>query len=151
MPLLDAGFHNEQGAVDEIKLVQHGPGAMVIVCGSDTSDLSDPKKFKMVPALIDTGASQSCIDRALADSLNLIQVDKITISGVAGPQEHPVYAAHIIAHGLDIVQFGRFAAVNLSDGGQYQAVLLGRDFLRNVLMIYDGLRGQVTVASPKRA
>ncbi len=76
-------------------------------------------------------------------------MDIVTISGVAGAKEHPVYLAHILIPQLDIIQYGKFTGVDLKSGGQVHDVLLGRDFLRNVIMIYDGFRSQVTIASTK--
>ena len=48
---------------------------------------------------------------------------------------------------LEIFEFGAFAGVDLGAGEQPQRVLLGRTFLQSTVMIYDGVRGQVTVAS----
>lgn len=49
---------------------------------------------------------------------------------------------------LEIQQYGRFAGVDLNDGGQAHHVLIGRNFLSGVIMIYDGIRAQVTLACP---
>jgi hypothetical protein len=47
-------------------------------------------------------------------------------------------------------QWGAFAGVELRAGGQPHGVLLGRSFLNQCIMIYDGIREQVTVATPKQ-
>jgi hypothetical protein len=44
-------------------------------------------------ALVDTGATESCIDSALAMQLNLPVVDRQTISGVHGPKEVNLHLA----------------------------------------------------------
>ncbi len=82
--------------------------------------------------------------------LGLKPVDEILIAGVGGAKPHVVYLAHILIPQLDIVQWGAFAGVDLKAGGQFHGVLLGRTFLEGCVMIYDGIRSQVTVAAPKR-
>jgi hypothetical protein len=96
-------------------------------------------------ALIDSGATESCIDEMLAISLKLPLIDKIMMGGVAGAKEHNVYLAALNMPAIGRSQYGRFAAVDLAGGGQLFRVLLGRTFLADVIHIYDGLRGQVTV------
>jgi predicted aspartyl protease len=103
-----------------------------------------------VPALVDTGASQSCIDSDLAAALGLKPIDEILMAGVGGAKQHLVYLAHILIPQLDIIQWGAFAGVDLKAGGQAHRVLLGRTFLNGCILIYDGIRAQVTIASPKR-
>ena len=115
-------------------------------------DLSEsPKNYRseQALALIDTGASLCMIDKYLAERLSLIQIDKCDISGVGGLKPHPVYMAAVWIPQLELSQVGRFVAGYLKDGGQSHDVILGRDFLSKVIMIYDGLRSQVTISSPK--
>lgn len=149
MPLIDCSFQETDGKHNPEKLEFLGPGVVVTVCGEEIPTTDDGKKFRNVPALIDTGACQSCIDDDLAKELGLKAVDKITIAGAGGAKEHPMYLAHIIIPQMEIVQWGAFAGVNLKAGGQPHSVLLGRNFLRGCVMIYDGLRAQVTLAAPK--
>lgn len=73
------------------------------------------------------------------------------MSGVSGMQKHAVYLASVSIPDLEFLQYGRFAGVDLRDGGQAHQALLGRTFLQNVILIYDGLRGQVTLASQRLA
>jgi predicted aspartyl protease len=98
-----------------------------------------------VAALIDTGATESCIDEALALQLGLPLVDKINIGGVAGASLHNVFLAVVSIPSANLVQSGRFAGVHLAAGGQIHRVLLGRTFLRNSILVYDGRTGRVTL------
>jgi predicted aspartyl protease len=98
-----------------------------------------------VPALIDTGAQQSCIDEQLAQQLNLPLIDQAKLSGVSGAMIFNVYLAHIAIPGVAL-QYGQFTGVHLQAGGQYHRVLIGRTLLRDVLLVYDGRSGSVKLA-----
>lgn len=104
-----------------------------------------------MPALVDTGASLSYIDSAIAVALGLPIVDKETVSGSAGSHQVDVYLAQIHVPGLAFTIWGRFGGVNLIAGGQTHAALIGRTFLLNVTMQYNGLTGQVTLTKPDPA
>lgn len=148
MPLADAGFVDNAGRPDQISLIRFGPSIEVVVSALPDGDRF-PSEGRTTHALIDTGATRSCIDTELARSLGLLVVDVVTISGAAGPREHDVYAAHVAIPGLEMARYGPFAGVDLKAGGQPHKVLLGRTFLHGTMMIYDGIRGQVTIASTR--
>jgi hypothetical protein len=42
--------------------------------------------------------------------------------------------------------YGAFAGVHLAAGGQVHQALIGRTFLRNMKMVYDGITGRVTIS-----
>ena len=64
-----------------------------------------------------------------------------------GSQRVNVYLAQIYVPDLNFVQYGRFAGVNLSEGGLWHRALIGRSFLRHFTMIYEGLTGTVTISN----
>ena len=99
-----------------------------------------PDKF---PALVDTGALDSCIDSALATSLNLPIIDNARVSGVGGATNVNIHLAQIHVPELNRVVYGGFAGVHLSAGGQRHLALIGRSFLRDYSMSYDGRSGTV--------
>ena len=105
-----------------------------------------PKLGTPVAALVDTGATESCIDALLAAKLGLPIVDRRKIAGAGGVHEVNVYLAQIRVVTLNVNIHGSFAGVNLKDGGQQHSVLLGRTFLRHVTMLYDGKTGKVTIS-----
>ena len=145
MPLVDAGFYDQHGRPDSTRLVSYGPTLQVQVGAyPQTNPAPDPQ---VAHALVDTGAAQSCIDAQLAQRLQLPVVDVVAISGAAGTSQHDVYLANVTIPALAMSQYGAFAGVDLEGGGQEHRVLLGRTFLQGTIMIYDGLRAQVTLAS----
>jgi predicted aspartyl protease len=99
-----------------------------------------------VLALVDTGALESCIDDALAKKIGLPVIDKQQCAGAGGLSTLDVYMAYIDIPTLGWGQYGRFMGVHLAAGGQNHNVLLGRTLLQGMVMIYDGVRGTVTLA-----
>ena len=104
-----------------------------------------PSCFREVEALIDTGPSVSCIDKALATALRLPFVGLQSASGIGGSESVPLFLAQLNVPLLNFSRYGRIAAVKLTEGGQRHAVLLGRDFLRRFRMTYDGRSGLVLI------
>lgn len=98
-----------------------------------------------VPALIDTGAQESCIDEDLAQQLHLPLIDQEVMSGISGPTTLNVYLAHIAIPAM-VTQYGRFTGVHLQKGGQHHQALIGRTLLTDMLVIYDGHTGTVKLA-----
>jgi predicted aspartyl protease len=101
---------------------------------------------QLVPALIDTGALESCIDDELARALNLPVIDQISVSGVHGAAILNVYLGHIKIAELGKIQFGRFMGAKLSDGQQLHRALLGRTLFADMLLVYDGKLGIVSMS-----
>lgn len=147
MPLLEVGWQDPttlKGSPGA--LMENGPTTDVTVGWLTQNESENAPDFAPAKALIDTGATESCIDDNLALMLQLPIVDVITLSGIGGAEEHNVYAAEIRIPRLKFRQFGRFAGIHLSAGGQAHEVLLGRTLLQDMIMIYDGRRGHVTLA-----
>ncbi len=96
-------------------------------------------------ALVDTGATESCIDSTLAQTLQLPVVDQQRVAGVQGSFSVDIHLAQIHVPDLAWTVYGRFAGVHLFLGGQPYRALLGRTFLQHYTMIYDGLRGQIAI------
>ena len=152
MPSTKCGFdNNPAGAPGPILLVLHGPTLLVNI-GFDedyqpaTQVLPRPG-LTDVRALVDTGASASCIDSGLAADLALPVVDRRRIGGVGGEHEVNVHLAQIHVPTLLFTIYGRFFGVHLEAGGQSHRALLGRDFLYRFLMVYEGHTGTVTIST----
>jgi len=94
-----------------------------------------------INALVDTGATESCIDSTLAMNLNLPIADRRTVSGVHGAGEVNVHIGQIHIPSLAFTLYGPFAAVDLAAGGQSHLALIGRTFLAHFKMFYDGRTG----------
>jgi hypothetical protein len=100
-----------------------------------------------INALVDTGAGDSCIDSLLAVQLNLPIVDRRPIAGVHGPQDVNMHLAQVYVPSLDFLIYGVFAGVHLVAGGQIHRALIGRSFLQNYTMVYEGRTGTVTISN----
>lgn len=98
-----------------------------------------------LPALVDTGAYRSCIDSGLAERLGLPVINRRTVGGVHGAQPANLYPAHIYIPDLDYSMSGVFIGAHLPAGGQPHFALLGRDFLKDFTMTYDGQTGTVRI------
>jgi hypothetical protein len=123
-----------------------GPGLPIEISQATSAQQTVPRPPTLQPALalIDTGATHSCVDEQLAQSLNLPIIDQQQVTGVAGPQAHNVYLAQLsMPPPLGAGYRGRLIGVQL--GGPCR-VIVGRDFLARAIMIYDGLNGTVTIS-----
>ncbi len=158
MPIAEAAFSLPNGLAAPGVLLALGPTIQVLVGRLTPAQAAGGQPVAgaapaggvgalLVSGLVDTGAAQSCIDSALAARLQLPVVDRIALSGSNGAHQHDVFAAQITVPALGITEAGRFAGVHLTGGQQPHEVLLGRTFLQNVVMIYDGRRSQVMLAS----
>ena len=150
MPAIDCGFESDGHDSGSDILAFFGP-TLYVQIGFDirfsTRQVALPELPNFVhPALIDTGATDSCIDTELARRLGLPVVDTQTIGGVGGQLEVDVHWAQIYIPGLNIGINGRTAGVHLSAGQQPHSVLIGRDFLQHLNMVYQGATGSVRVS-----
>ena len=136
------------GFITSELLTLNGPTLLVDI-GFDSSFRPGGSKpiagISGVQALVDTGATECCIDNLLAASLNLPIVDRKPISGVDGRIIANIYLAQIHVPSLRFTMYGQFAGVDLLAGGQSHSALMGRTFLRYLRMAYDGLSGAVTL------
>ena len=103
-------------------------------------------------ALIDTGASVSCVDAAVIQQLGVQPVGTAQVGTAGGPQSQAIYPARLVFPGTNIppVDFNHLIGSNLS--GQIVAghqgpliVLLGRDILQHFVVIYNGPAGSFTL------
>jgi predicted aspartyl protease len=153
MHMAKCGFNDvEGGASGQLLLTAFGPTLLVDI-GFDpnfvqTSGIVPTAGITGIQALVDTGAGESCIDNLLAAQLNLPIVDRRHVSGSSGKHEVNVYLARVHVPILPFTIWGAFAGVELKAGGQMHSALIGRTFLQNFKMEYNGLTGDVTITSP---
>src|SRR5258708_26185488 len=146
------GFDNiPSGALGVDLLVFHGPTLLVDIGFDPAFNVAERKipvaGVKAIHALVDTGATESCIDSLLAAHLNLPIVDRRKISGAGGSHEVNIHLAQVFVPSLNFTLYGAFAGVHLAAGGQAHRALIGRTFLRHYTMIYEGRTGTVTLSS----
>ena len=151
MPTVRIGFEDIRGVSGRDLLTTNGPTLHVHI-GFDrtySDDQTDRPNIPdaPLPALVDTGAARSCIDSSLALGLSLPVVDRQMISSPHGVGAVSVHLAQIYVPGLEFVVNGRFAGAHLTAGGQPYFALLGRDFLENFTMIYEGRTGSATISN----
>lgn len=144
MTSVECGFEGEPGILE-----RYGPTILVHI-GLDNN--FQPSKTSAqnlratsVPALVDTGASESCIDSTLAEKLGLPVINQQAVAGVHGAQPANKHLAHIYIPDLDFSMSGQFTGVHLLAGGQPHFALLGRDFLKDFTMTYEGRTGTVRI------
>ena len=151
MPSVEAG-PSPGGVPDRDILRRDGPILKVQIGFDQDFRPPEPPRLPVAiwSALVDTGASSSCIDSGLAERLALPVVDKTPVSGVTGAMHLDVYLAQIVLPELGLAIHGRFHGAMLSVGGQPYDALLGRDFLSHCFMNYNGLTGSVTISNPSQ-
>lgn len=151
MPQTKCGFDNSPGASGSELLVAWGP-TLIVSVGFDPNFKGPPgvpvSGITDIRALVDTGATECCIDSLLASQLGLPTVDRRSISGVHGSHVANVHLAQVHVPTLNFTVYGAFAAVDLVAGGQPHQVLMGRTFLRDFTMTYEGRTGTVIISSP---
>lgn len=143
------GFNDGPSGSGSSLLATYGP-TLVVNIGFDPNyrpGAIPMPGIKDVRALVDTGATECCIDNLLAAQLKLPVVDRRLISGTVGSHLTNVYLAQIHIPYLSYTMYGAFAGVNLQAGGQIHNALIGRTFLRYFNMIYEGRTGTVTLSS----
>ena len=147
MPTVECGFPTGgiPGLSPAAVLTRIGPTVSVIIGSYPPSSGVAPtaSQIQQVPALIDTGATLSCIDDMLAKQLQLQVVDQWITSGASGPVKLDVYLGQITIPSLNLTQFGRFAGVHLQMGGQAHRALIGRSLLAGCTLAYNGKTGSV--------
>jgi predicted aspartyl protease len=147
------GFDNSPGASGSALLVDLGPTLIVNIGFDPTFSLEKLSRGEVpitgidgLHGLVDTGATESCIDNLLAAQLSLPIVDRRTISGSSGSHQVNVYLAQVHIPTLHYTIYGAFAGVDLKAGGQVHSALIGRTFLRAFTMTYEGRTGTVTLS-----
>lgn len=99
--------------------------------------------------LIDTGASAVCIDRRTAIRLNLKQINETEIGVVGGGAVlASVHIGVLVVPALGFRQILPLYAVPMKQSSH--SVLLGRSFLKNYIVTFDGPRGNFHFYNPRQ-
>ncbi len=149
------GFDNVPGgASGSDLLVSFGPTLWVDIGFDPSFDPSQLKSGKIpvpgitkIEGLVDTGATESCIDNLLAAQLKLPIVDRRMVAGANGGYVTNMYLAQVHIPTLGFTLYGAFAGADLKAGGQVHSALIGRTFLCRFTMVYEGKTGTVTISS----
>lgn len=101
-------------------------------------------------ALIDTGATRSCVHAPIMGSLGVNPIGVVTIGSAAGQAIHSIFPAHFTfpAAGIDL-DFASVVGVDLTGqiiNGQPLIALIGRDVLSLGILVYNGTLGTFSFA-----
>ena len=145
MPTTDCGFNNPY------RLALLGP-TLTVEIGFDANfkagaGARPELQSGPVSALVDTGATESCIDLELAVALNLPVFDRHEVFGVSGAFEVSAYVAQIYIPALQFTIVGPFDGVRIAPGEHRHYALIGRTFLRHFNMTYEGRTGSVILSN----
>ena len=146
--MAEAGFkRGTQGETAADLLVRLGPTLKVDIGLKSRSPAGSGPDLarKQVKALIDTGAGGECIDDELARALRLPITDEGEISGVGGKHRAYIYTARVWVAALGRLLFQPLTGVKLLEAESFHAIILGRSFLRQHRLTYDGKTGEVQI------
>jgi hypothetical protein len=108
-------------------------------------------KMQEVRGLVDTGATDTCIERSVAEGLDLDPIGEVAVFGVpssSGPEKGIVFrlrSTHAGVPAVDLIPSARVIAVE--DLSRFDAqILLGRDLLARGVLVYDGPQERFTFA-----
>ena len=132
-------------------LAAQGPINAVLLSISDETQQALMAAGKPMPepvtglALIDTGATFACVDKAAAVRAGL-PTRRTAKMASASHAEHevPVFAGRIVLDSINI-NTPNAMGVNLSGFSELVA-LIGRDMLQNCVFVYDGNAGSTILA-----
>ena len=150
MLIADCGFGDSVVNSGAERLAHAGPTLLVDI-GFDPkysyaeSGSALSSDITQVPALVDTGATFSGIDDALAQSLNLPLVDRQVLCLYGGKRELNAYLAHIVVPALSLFQHGIFYGLSFDEIDRPYRAVIGRTFLRDMMLVYDGRTGSVRI------
>jgi predicted aspartyl protease len=97
-------------------------------------------------ALIDTGASSTCVDAQAAQQLQLPVIDVVQLASAShAATQCNVYPVHIEMIGFPI-QIDAPRVIGAELAAQGLLMLIGRDVLQHCTLHYNGFTGQITLA-----
>lgn len=95
--------------------------------------------------LIDTGASDVCIDYRVALELGLREINQATVGVVGGSTLAKIYMGRLIVPDVGFDRVCPLYALKVRQ--PTHDVLLGRSFLENYIVTFDGPAGTFTFAT----
>ncbi len=157
MPSLHHQYHGDAVHADGSKvpippvkaLAMYGPWVDVTISLSDqvaASLLEAERKTISGRALIDSGASTSCIDDGIVERLNLSPIDRVKMASAShAGHDANVYPVKILINNMATgINIPRAIGAQLSN--QDIVALLGRDMLAFCTMFYNGPAGELTIS-----
>ncbi len=160
MPVFNSQFfENDPAGVQRVSpasLANLGPVLSVSV--SIPQALADLYARQQIPlpspiagmALIDTGATRSCVHGPIMTSLGVNPIGVITVGSAAGQILHNLFPAHFTFPAARIdIDFASVVGVDLTGqiiNNQQLIALIGRDVLSMGIFVYNGSMGTFSFA-----
>jgi predicted aspartyl protease len=160
VPILNVQLGGEARANDgrsipippQLALTQRGPVVQVTVSIGQAIAQQILQQGGTLPppvsglALIDTGATSTCVDDAAAQQLQLPAIDVVTIASAShSSTEQNVYPISVEVVGLPIaINAPRAIGAPLQPQGLL--VLIGRDLLQHCVLVYNGISGSFSLS-----
>lgn len=155
MPIHNRFFLQQGNQIDPQALAQVGPLLQVEVSIPSALEQHLAAQNQPIPApitgwaLIDTGATRSCVDTKTITQLGLKPIGVTQMGTARGPVKQHLYPAKFRFPGEELeIEFSSVVGVNLtgqSVAGRDLIVLLGRDVLSRCILIYNGPGGFFTL------
>ncbi len=121
-------------------------GLPSVMVGGIRGQGETPPPPEEIAALIDTGASITAINNGVAQRLGLIQTGSVTVGGVTGTSQQPIYTAFVGFPDMGM----EFDPVQLAGTpSQFPGfdVLIGRNILCQMILSYNGSKGIFSLQS----
>lgn len=147
MPISDTGDHTGNGA----GLQFEGPKiAIEIAVPTVLAEFLARSALPVPPArrgfaLIDTGASMTVVDEDVVASLGIQPIGQMKLSTPTQSRSAWLYAARLTCSGVGVPVLEVLDVVGCTLQPQGFIALLGRNFLRKVVLVYDGPAGFFTL------
>jgi hypothetical protein len=98
-------------------------------------------------ALVDTGAYTSAIDVAVFQHLSILAIDRRPIHSAGGNVMAEIFPANLSFPELNVPTLEMEQVIGCNFGWKGRKddeflMVLGRDFLKNFLVVYDGMHGE---------
>lgn len=154
MPVVEINYHPLQASVNPItpakNLLLHGALITIAVSPIPRPTL---QQASMTPpatglALIDTGATYTCIDETTCQALGIQAVGTATVNHVDGASIRACYPVQVSFPDLKLppLKIIRATSVNLTNNTPPFIALIGRDVLSRFKLTYNGPRGRIEIA-----
>ncbi len=134
-----------------VVMLQRGPCVQVTIGLADVVAQQILQQGKPLPtpitgfAMIDTGASSTCIDDAIAQQLGLPAIDVVQMTSASHANiEQNVYPTKITLMNGITLDVPRAMGATLQP--QNIIALIGRDFLQHCTLFYNGITGEITLS-----
>ena len=151
MPIFHRNFLSK-GDFNPKHLERVGPRLRVQIGVPDALAALYTQKDQAIPssdlgfALFDTGASMTCVDEGILVEMGLHPVRVQRVSTPSGDSELNCYPCRLSFPGCPLPDIDPSIVVGAKLQKQGYAALIGRDLLRDMILIYDGPGARVTFA-----